>query len=181
MPFPMAIEPAARRTPRASLAVRVAGVTCGLVAVAIAVQTWAIGSTGSALGTDLDVVAVAPGELRLDGSGTLLRANRMDPGATPVTSAVRLRNITGTPLRVRIRVLPSTRDLDRVLMLRFTSDGRRVAAGSAGRMRAWSLGSIWLGVRGSAVLRLAAQMRRPAEGLIADVTLEFHASPATAR
>jgi hypothetical protein len=154
---------------------RGAGIVCGLVVVALALHSWAIASTGPSLGTDLAVAAVAPGELELSGSGPVLRATALRPGDAPATGSLRVRNITGDTLRVRIRALPSTGEVDDVLGLRATMRGRTVAAAKAGRWRRWSAYSFRLGVRESAVLRLSARQLRAADGLIADLTLEFDA------
>jgi hypothetical protein len=179
MAFQTAIEPAARSARRRRLALRAAGLICGLLAVAASVRSWMIVPTGSVLGTDVGIVAVAPGELLLSGSGQVLRGNRMRPGDASVTGAVRLRNITGTPLRVRFRTLPSRRALDDVLELTFTAGKRWIGGGSAGALRRWSPRQVWIGVHGSTMVEVSARMRRPAEGLIADVTLEFHSESVT--
>jgi len=179
MPFPMAIDPAARSARRRRLALRAAGLICGLVVVAVSVRSWMIVPTGSVLGTDVGIVAVAPGELLLSGSGLVLRANRMRPGDASAKGAVRLRNITGRPLRVRFRTLPSKRALDDVLELTFTAGGQWIGGGSVGALRRWSPRQVWIGVHGSSMLEVRARMRRPAEGLIADVTLEFRSESVT--
>jgi hypothetical protein len=168
-------------TRRPSRAARVAGLACGLAAAALAVHSWAVASTGPALGTDLTIAAVAPGELSLVGSGAVLQSSAMHPGAAPVTGTLRIRNITGAPVRVRIRALPSTREADDTLALTATAQGRLIVAGRVGSLRRWSSRHVWIGVHGSALLRLGARLRRPAEGLIADITLEFDARPVRRR
>lgn len=159
-------------------AARAAGLTCGLAASALALHSWAIASTGTTLGADLAVVAVAPGELELEPAGAALRATGLQPGSEPLRGALRMRNLTGAPLRVRIRALPSTRDLDGALELRARARGRTVAAAPVGRLRRWSAGTVAIPVGGRAVLALDARLRRPAPGLIADVTLELRATAA---
>lgn len=154
---------------------RAIGLACGLALFAIALHSWAIASTGSALGTDIGVAAVAPGELEVS-SGLVLHASGLQPGAAPATGTVRMRNITGAPVRVRVRALPSTRALDGVLELTTTVGGRRIELG-----RAWSAARFRLGVRGTRSLPLRAWLRRPAQGLIADVTLELDADPVATR
>jgi len=157
-----------------SRAARAVGLLCGLAAAAFAVHSWAVASTGPGLGADVTIAAVAPGELALSGSGAVLQASGLHPG-DGATGSLRLRNITGEPLLVRIRTLASTPELDDALELTATAQGREIAAGSTGDLRRWSTRSVLLGVRRSALLRLSARQRRPAEGLIADVTLEFRA------
>ena len=151
--------------------VRAIGLGCGLAVMALAVHSWAIASTGAALGADLGVAAVAPGELQI-GSGLALQAHGLQPGDRPVTGHVRVRNITGVPVRVRIRALPSTRALDGALDLTATARGRRIAL-----RRTWSAALFRLGVRESTPLRLRARLLHAAQGLLAAVTLEFDAEP----
>ena len=152
---------------------RAIGLACGLVAFALALLSWAIASTGAALGTDLGVSAVAAGELQV-GPGPVLRANGLQPGAAPATGVLRLRNIARVPLRVRMRALPSTRALDGVLALTTRHAGRRIEL-----TRAWTARPFTLGVRESVALPLRARLLRPAQGLIADVTLEVDAVAVT--
>lgn len=154
---------------------RAIGLACGLALFAVALHSWAIASTGSALGTDIGVAAVASGELEVS-SGLLLHAAGLQPGGAPATGVTRMRNITGAPVRVRIRALPSTRALDGVLELTATVGGRRIEVG-----RTWSAARIRIGVRRTRSLRLRARLLRPAQGLIADVTLELDADPVIAR
>lgn len=149
--------------------VRAIGLACGLVASALAVHSWAIASTGSALGTDLGIAALAPGELKV-ASGLALHATGLQPASAPATGRLRVRNITGVPVRIRLRALPSTRALDGVLDLRASARGRQITIN-----RSWTSTVIVLGVGRSLALPLRARLRRPAQGLIADVTLELDA------
>lgn len=154
---------------------RAIGLACGLAVFAVALHSWAIASTGTALGIDLGVAAVAPGELQV-ASGRALHATGLQPGGPGATGALRVRNITGAPVRVRLRALSSRRALDDVLELTAAHRGRRIVLG-----RAWSDVRITLGVRGSMSLPLSARLLRPAQGLTADVTLELEADPVLAR
>lgn len=154
---------------------RASGLAGGLAAFAIALHSWAIASTGSALGADLGVAAVAPGELQV-ASGLALHAAGLAPGGPSAEGALRVRNITGVPVRVRLRALPSTRVLDDALELVATYRGRRIVL-----RRAWSDAPIRLGVRERLSLELRARLLRPAQGLIADVTLELDADPVPRR
>lgn len=154
---------------------RAIGLACGLAVFAVALHSWAIASTGTALGTDLGVAAVAPGELQV-AAGLALHATGLQPGGPGATGALRVRNITGVPVRLRLRALPSTRALDGVLQLTAAHRGRRIPLG-----RAWSDVRITLGVRERMSLPLGARLLRPAQGLIADVTLELDADPVRPR
>lgn len=149
--------------------IRAIGLACGLIIAALALHSWAIASTGTALGADLGVAAVPPGELEVS-SGLALQATGLQPGAAPATGALRVRNISGAPVRVRIRALPSTRALDGALELTATARGRRIVLS-----RSWSTMRVTLGMRKSTTIALRARLTRPAQGLIADVTLELDA------
>ena len=154
---------------------RAIGLAAGIAVFAAALHSWAIASTGAALGTDLGVAAVAPGELAVS-SGLALQASGLQPGMRPANGTLHLRNITGVPVRLRVRALPSTRVLDDVLELRASAGGRSIALG-----RAWQALPGTLGVRERADLPLRARLRRPAQGLIADVALELDAIPVRVR
>jgi hypothetical protein len=154
---------------------RAIGLVCGLTTMALAVHSWAIASTGAALGTDLGVAAVAPGELQVP-SGLVLQASGMQPSGAPVSGELSLRNITGAPVRVRIRALPSTRALDGALALTVTSRGRRATLS-----RQWSPVLLTLGIGRRATLPLRARLLRAQQGLIADVALELRSDPAPPR
>jgi hypothetical protein len=172
---------ASRPSRRARRVARGLGLACGLVAVAVALQSWTVASTGAALGTDLGVVAIAPGELELTTSGPVLQTSAMQPGDAAVRGTLALRNITAAPVRVRVRALPSTPVLDDALALRMIVRGRPFARGSAGALRDWSARHITIGVRQTASITVQAWLRRPAQGLIGDITLEFDADPVTRR
>lgn len=75
-----------------------------------------------------------------------------------------------------LRTLPSRRLLDDVLALGATAGGRTIALG-----RTWSAVPVTIGMRESVTIGLRARLRRPAQGLIADVTLELDADPVRAR
>lgn len=165
----------AREGRRVARAARAVGFAAGLAAVAVALHAWAIASAGTALGMDLTIVATAPGELAVAPAGVVLRAHGLQRGRAVVRGAMTLRNVTAVPVRVRVRALPSTRELDRALELSLTSRGRTIAAGSVAELRRWSRGRMTLGVRESAPLELRARLRRPAPGLIADLVLELEA------
>lgn len=154
---------------------RAAGLICGLAIVAAGVHSWAIASTGAALGADVAITAIAPGELQITPSGYALSATAMHPGQAPARGTVRLRNITGRTLHVRFRALPSTRELDGALRLTMAARGRRLHGGTADTLRGWSTRRLSIAVGDSVALELTAAIGRAAPGLIADVALEFDA------
>jgi hypothetical protein len=121
------------------------------------------------------VAAVAPGELDVS-SGLVLQASGMHPAGAPATGTLRMRNITGVPVRVRIRALPSTRALDDALELTVDARGRRTTL-----RRGRSPVLVTLGVRKAVALPLRARMLRAQQGLIADVALEIEAEPVLRR
>lgn len=164
-----------RRGRRAARAVRALGFAAGLATVAVALHAWAIAPAGAALGTDLTILATAPGELAVAPAGVVLRVRGLRRGKAVVRGAMTVRNVTAVPVRVRLRALPSTRELDAALELELTLRGRTIAAGSVAELRRWHRGLVTLGVRERAPLELRARLRRPVPGLIADLTLELEA------
>ncbi len=167
---PSASGTTAPRGARGFRAARAAGLVAGVAAFAVLAHSWTVTTAAAGFGTDLVVSAAAPGELEVTPSGELLQAVAMRPGSL-AGGVVRVRNITGGPVAVRLRVAPSTPELDDVVDLAVTSGGRRLAVGSAGELRGWSERRLLIGVRDSASLELRAQLRRPTQGLIAEIRL----------
>lgn len=154
------------------------GLALGIVAVVVAVSAWEVRSTGAALGADVQVVAVPPGELILEPSGAFLSAHGLHPGRA-AEGRLRVRNITVRPARVRVRALPSGRDLDDVLHAEVMAGGRRIARGTLGQLRAWSRRSPALAVGEVGALTMRTWLARDAadryRGAIASITLELRA------
>jgi hypothetical protein len=129
------------------------------------------------------MVAVPPGELTVESEGTFLAGRALEPGGRDARGKLRLRNVTGSDLRVRLRGLPSNRDLDRLVRVELRAGGHELFRGSLARLRRWTRPAP-LAVRDT--LSVSARAWIPAgagdvEGREADVTVEARARPVEAR
>jgi hypothetical protein len=166
--------------PRERIA-QVVGLVLGLAVMAGLITTWRVARGTSALGTDLQVVAVSPGELTLTPGGAMLDARAMRPGARPVAGSVRVLNIAGRPLVVRLRALPSA-SVSGALRAEATLGGRRIVRGALGGLRGWSTGAVRLAAGAAQTLELRTWLDPAAgdamEGRIVQVSLELRAEVA---
>jgi len=108
-------------------------------------------------------------------AGTGLVPGRMAAGSISV------RNVTGRTQDVRIRAIPSERDLDAILDVRITAQGEPVYQGSLEGLRTWTQDAVTL--RSAESSRLSLEIRLPRstargfEGRIDTVRLEWLARP----
>jgi hypothetical protein len=162
---------------RSATFVRAAGLLVGLGLAALAVLSWRVPAQGTPLGADLAFVAAPSGELDLSPGGRFLSARSLSPGAHPASGELRVRNQTGGALALRPRALPSTRELDRLVMVDLSVGPRRLYRGRLGGLRGDSRHRFRLA--SGAAATLSAQVWIPSDagpgwrGRIADVQLEL--------
>jgi hypothetical protein len=124
------------------------------------------------------MVAVPPGELSVESDGAFLTGRRLEPGGSAAHGTLRLRNVTGSDLRVRLRGLPSSHDLDRLVRVELRSGDRALYRGSLAGLRRWTRATM-LDVRDTLSVSARAWIPEGAggdyEGREADVTVEARA------
>jgi hypothetical protein len=162
-------------------ALRAGGLALGIAVAALLVLAFRVPAEGGPLGAGMRLTTVAPGELEVSPTGTLLNARRLLPGADPAQATLDLRNVTGKDLRVRLRGLPANRDLDRLARLEVLAPGgRALVRGPLARFRDWTA-ALRLPRSGSAGLTvrawIPASVRTGFEGRDVDVTVEMRAVP----
>jgi hypothetical protein len=113
------------------------GLAVGLLVALAAVLSWRVAAEGAGVGAEVRFVAIPPGELTVEPAGTFLAARGLEPGGA-ATGRLELRNITGTPVVVRLRGLPSSRDLDASLRVELAAGDDVVFRGRLGRLRGWT-------------------------------------------
>jgi hypothetical protein len=119
--------------------VRVIAFVIGMGIAAGVVASSMIPAGAGALGADVHIVAAPTGELSVKPSGLVLEGTGLTPGSEPATGSVQVLNQTGSTLDVRLRGIPDTPDLDRVLRISVTGpDGERIYRGPLGGFRDWS-------------------------------------------
>jgi hypothetical protein len=154
------------------------GLALGLLLALGAVLSWRVTAEGAAVGAEVRLLAVPPGELTVAPAGAFLSARGLRPGGEPARGELRLGNIAGTPVSVGLRALPSGRDLDRALRVELISDGVRVYSGRLGTLRSWTrLFALERGERRalSARVWVPAATGDRAAGAVVDVTVELRA------
>ena len=156
---------------------RWAGLLTGLGLTVAAFVAWQIPASGHALGADITIIAIAPGEVLVRPVAPVLAARGIVAGQER-SGRMTVTNITGKALEIRVRALPSSRDLDRSVELTITDGARTVAGGTLAELRRWSGRRLRLPVRSTHRLVLRAVLRAGAEdsaGRVVDVSLELGA------
>lgn len=67
--------------------------------------------------------------------GVVAHASVLRPGGPALAGRVSIRNQTGVPLRVSLRLVPSIRDTDSSLLAELRADGRTLARGPLSALR----------------------------------------------
>jgi len=161
---------------------KLAAVGAGVGLCLIALTAWRLPTSGSPPGLDLRLIAVPPGELTVDPTGAVASARAMQAGDPPARGNLRVENIAGRPLTVRLSALPSDRALAGKLHLQAAANGETIATGTLASLARGP--GFRLPARGAENVDLSAWVAagtRGYRGGILDVTLEFRARPARGR
>jgi hypothetical protein len=152
------------------------GLILGLALAAALVVSWRVPEPDQTLGADLRMVAAPGGELELEPDSVFLSGRSLGAGDR-ADGHLRIRNLTGRPVGVRLRGLPSSHDLDERVSAELRSGDRILARGSLGELRAWTRTPLALGP--GETREIEARLSVPQHGgsgyrgRIVDVTLEF--------
>jgi hypothetical protein len=160
------------------------GFALGLVAAAAGLLAARVPAEPPGLGLDLTVVPAAPKTLTLRPPGPLLTAPGMQAGGKGAGGSVTVLNPTAGTERVRVRALPSSRAVDRALMVELTAAGRPIYRGPLGGLRNPPGEPIVLQTGDGVAVRLHVWLpagTRGWRGHIEDIDLAFDSVPAEAR
>jgi hypothetical protein len=163
---------------------KLVAVTVGVGLCLIALTAWRLPTSGSPPGLDLRLIAVPPGELTVEPTGVIASERGMQAGDPAAGGHLRVVNIGGRPLRVRLIALPSDRGLGGRVRLRAASAGRTLVAGRLSSLADPKGPGLRLPARGSGRIEVSAWMPAGASGYrggILDVTLELRARPLEAK
>jgi hypothetical protein len=157
------------------------GILLGVVLAGAALAAWRVPGGESTLGADIRVDAVQTGEIGVSPVRPFVNAASLLPGGS-AAGHVALRNQTGVPLRVRLRALPSTPDLDSLAQMRIESGSRTLFTGSLGELRRAGTGPLALAPGASRKLHvgisLPTGLRSGYQGRIVDITLQLDSAKA---
>lgn len=114
---------------------RLAGFLLGAALAVTLVLASRPAAGGGAVGASISIAAVQTGEFAVDPAepADFLNASELRPGAT-ARGAFRMRNQTGRRETVRLRLAPSSHELDSLLTVRISSGDRTLASGPLGSM-----------------------------------------------
>jgi hypothetical protein len=162
---------------RSPTLVRAAGLLVGLGLAALAVLSWRVPAQGTPLGADLAFVAAPSGEFELSPIGRFLSARSLAPGGSAASGELRVRNQTGATLALRPGAVPSTRELDRLVMVDLSVRGRPLYRGRLGGLRGGGRNRFRLASGATTTLSARAWIPGDAgpgwRGRIVDVQLEL--------
>jgi hypothetical protein len=155
--------------------VRRGGVVFGVALVCAVLVAFRVPGGSGRLGTDL-IVSISPtGELGVDRAGPFVTATGLGPGSS-ADGGFRVANQTGKVLAVRLRALPDSRELDRVLAVEVWAGTARVFKGRLGALRAGT-GAFAIAPGDRRAVRVRAQLpsglQRGWAGRISTVKLEL--------
>lgn len=159
------------------------GLLLGLSLALAAVMAWRIPQGTGTLGADLIVASHPTGELDVTPSGPFVSATGLRPGgeSDAPSGTLRVRNQTGVTLGVRMRGLPSSKDLDGLLWIEIEAAGSPLFRGTVGDLRSWTDRAFTLdsGERTTISVRtwLPDTVTADYEGRIETLDLEFRATP----
>lgn len=160
---------------------RLLGTAVGVCLAAAALISWRVPGGERTLGADVRIEALQTGEVGVAPLHPFASAPSLLPGSS-LTGDVTVRNQTGVPLALRLRALPSTRELDSLLGVRVSAGGRTLYAGDLGGLR--TAGSRPLALQAAQSSRLHVTASLPAglrsgfQARIVDVSLQIDTSRA---
>jgi hypothetical protein len=163
---------------------RVSGLLLGAGIALVALASWRMPPAGGRLGADVRILSAPTGELDVSPAGPFLSVTNLEPGSPGggALGELGVRNQTGSRLSVRVRLLPSTADLDALLRVRVSAGGERLLDGTLGGLRTWSAGAFHLSSGERRELHVQAWLpgtvRDGYQGRVEDVGLELRAERA---
>jgi len=167
---------------RTDVALRGIGLLLGFALAGFVVFTSRIPPGTGVLGADIVVASGPTGELAVSPTGPFITATNLTPGAqlSAPSGDLHLLNQTSSTIRVQVRGVPSTKDLDSTLMVDVTSSGAEIFHGTLGEFRAWSLQSFTLASGAHADLTVSTWLQdsgdRSWAGEIAQYSIEFRST-----
>ena len=171
------------KTSLTKLPARPSGFVLGLGAALVLVLEGQMPPGEGTLGLDLRVSASPTAELAASPQGPLLTATRLVPRTShsAAEGTAQLTNQTGRRLAVKLRAVPSSGDLDELLVLELWADGQPLRRARLGELRRFGRERFVLESGETQSLRVRASLpssvERGYEGRIEDVQLDLETRP----
>jgi hypothetical protein len=164
----------------ASTAAKAGGLALGLLLAGWLVWTSRVEPGTGSLGADVIVAASPTGELAVGPTGPILVAPDLRPGRVEAADEVSVLNQTGTTLRVQVRGLPSTGDLDDQLWIAVETGRGQLFRGELAAFRDWTADGLVLAPGEEESILLSAWLADGSSGWtgrVEQVALEFRSTP----
>lgn len=163
---------------RPERAVRLASYAAGLALAVAALVTWQVPADAGDPRTRVSFEVALTGELGVAPTGTIARANDLtaDPRRRALSGGFRVRNQTPAPLALRLRAVPSTPALDKLLVVTLGAGERRLFRGPLGELRSGTGPAVKLPPGEAETISVRARLRTTAEdagGVAARIRLEL--------
>jgi hypothetical protein len=156
------------------------GILLGVAIAAVALLSWRVPGGERTLGADVRMEALQTGPVGVAPLHAFLSTPSLLPGQA-VAGKLALRNQTGVPLMLRLRALPSTRDLDSLLQVRVSAGTHTLYDGGLNGLRTAGSAPLRVASARSAQLQVRAMLpsgvRSGFQGRIVDVTLQIDSRP----
>ena len=157
------------------------GIVVGICLAAGALISWRVPGGERTLGADVRIEAFQTGEVGVAPLHPFASAPSLLPGSS-VAGDVTVRNQTGVRLALRLRALPSNRELDSLLAVHVSAGARALYDGALGGLRTAGSRPLALEAGQSSRLHirasLPARLRSGFQGRIVDVSLQIEKSRA---
>jgi hypothetical protein len=151
----------------------------GFAAFTLALWSWQIPPAGGALGTTVRFAAIPPGEIAATPTGSFGVGRVLQPGRGQARGELTLINVSGKPLSVHARTVPSNGDLDHMVQVKLTAGRWALDSGTLTTRPTWSTSAIVLPPRTRITLGIEAwlppSVRAGYEGRDVVVTVELQA------
>lgn len=155
---------------------RGAGILLGVTIAIALLIAWQVPGGERTLGADVRIEALQTGEIGVAPLHPFVASPSLLPGAS-LAGDVTMRNQTGVPLALRLRALPSVRDLDRLLLIRVSAGKRALYDGDLAGLRAGGTAPLVLkkasAERVHVSVALPPGLRTGFQGRILDVSLQI--------
>src|SRR2546421_371139 len=166
---------------KADIWIRSLGLVLGITVAAITLVSSRIPPGTGLLGADIVLASAPTGELAVTPTGPFLSATNLTPSSPASSGSISVFNQTGSTLDVAVRGLPSSTDMDQVMLVQVAADGTQIYDGTLGGFRDWTTKTISLASGQTANLTVRTWLDPTSgeawSGRVTQVGIEFDSNP----